>query len=315
MPSAQVIDLSPTPRAPTTLERMTESFSSRFLENKRDKQDTDALSDIYKKYKDEGQSIDDAIMAIQTRSDMSPTARVNAASQLLNLKKTNTQLLRDQQRIDREQAKEDAKIDKEKTKAALEADLDQKELDFLEQTSGKSLKPTELYVQARQQGIPRVRANQLATLHRLEGKEDRLTENDIAKQYDFELKELDRKIRDEVSSKKKKAIEEEREKIKEMRKRDLQRYRKGERDFEPELHAVEKAQVAEQEAKEEEKAAAENQKEEQKDYDQAFEEMLTKSFPPSKVPVGTDKWVLAEKSPDGKKRHYKSDGKKWVLVK
>lgn len=291
MPSAQVIDLSP---GPSALELTVSSFTNRMRENQKNKQDTDALSDIYKTYKEQGQTIDDAIMAVQTRPDMSPTARANAASTLLNMKKTNTQLQREQQRQFKQQEKENIKLDKEKTKAALEADMDQKELDFLEGISGKDLKPTELYIQARKQGIDRTRAHQISTLHRLQGKEDRLTENDIAKQYDFELKELDREIK-EIDNKKKSAPQqEERKRLMEMRKRDIQRYRNGDRDFEPELQAATMAKAVEQEAKQQEEQDPVALK-------------LAEVFPPAEW-KGKSKWDKAG-------NEYKSDGKKWVIVR
>lgn len=305
MPQLQVVDLSPTPRTkPTNLETTLSGFSSRFRENQVEQQETDALSDIYRQYKEEGQQLDDAIMAIQTRPGLSPTTRVNSVNQLLNLKKTNAALQAQEAKSVAAQGRQQEKIDREMEKKRIEEDLDQKEIEFLEGMEGKNLKPTEIYKQARLANIPRARAKDLASLHRMEGREARLSEKDITGQYDFELREIDRQLKDILSEKKKEPLKKQREELVKQRRADLERYRKGERDFNLAMHADEKA---EEEAKEQPAS-------EEEVMDDAFVDLLSKAFPPQKVAIGTIKWVPAEKSPDGKKRQYKSDGKKWVLV-
>lgn len=93
MPSAQVIDLNPNPRTEyTPLEQTLSSFSNRQRENQIDRQDTDALRDIYSQYQKEGGTIQDAIIALATRPGISPTKRVESAKQLNEFQKYNTEL-------------------------------------------------------------------------------------------------------------------------------------------------------------------------------------------------------------------------------
>lgn len=119
MPQLQVVDLNPSPRTEaTSLENTLSAFAQRNRANQVEKQETDALSDIYKKYQNEGRQLDDAIMSIQTRPGISPTARVNSVNQLLNLHKTNAMLQKETQK---QQAKaQKAVADKAEEKATEE---------------------------------------------------------------------------------------------------------------------------------------------------------------------------------------------------
>lgn len=280
-----MIDTSPKPQAPTSLERTLEGFAKRNRENQIEKQETDALSEIYSQFKREGEVLDDAIFALQTKPGLSPTTRVNSANQLLNLKKTNASL----------QAKAD-KAKKELEKQDLEAELDQKELDFLDSVKGEKLKPTEIYIKARKNHLPHDRAYKISTLHRLEEKEGRLSEADIAKQYDFEIKEIDKEIKETASDRKKKPLQDRRRKLIEQRNQDIKRFRENrDEDFTISMHEPEQAE------------------EEQAEEDPLIQ-LLTNTFPPSQVPKGTVKWLPADKSPDGKKHKFESDGKTWRLI-
>lgn len=92
MPQLQVVDLNPLPRTEkTTLEKTLEGFAGRHRENQIDQQDTDALRDIYGKYQRDGENLQEAIMAIQTRPGISPTTRVNSINQLLEMEKFNNE--------------------------------------------------------------------------------------------------------------------------------------------------------------------------------------------------------------------------------
>ncbi len=121
MPSVQVIDLNPSPRTEATpLEQTLSAFSKRQRENQVEAQETDALRQIYGKYKEDGRLLDDAIMDIQTRPGISPTTRVNSINQLLNMQKHNAQLQKDalkqQKAVEQEtrkQAEANAKIEEE----------------------------------------------------------------------------------------------------------------------------------------------------------------------------------------------------------
>jgi len=93
MPSPQVIDLNPSPRTELTpLEKTLSGFSKRNRENQIEQQDTDALKEIYGQYQQDGHNIENALINIQTRPGMSPTARVNAAKQLTDFQKYNQEL-------------------------------------------------------------------------------------------------------------------------------------------------------------------------------------------------------------------------------
>lgn len=93
MPQLQTVDLNPIPRTEqTTLEKTLQGFSNRHRENQIEKEETDALKDIYGKYQRDGQNLEEAIMAIQTRPGISPTTRVNSVNQLLQFQKHNEEL-------------------------------------------------------------------------------------------------------------------------------------------------------------------------------------------------------------------------------
>jgi len=93
MPSAQVINLNaPKDTEPTPLEMTLSSFSKRQRENQINEKDTDALKDIYGKYQRDGRNLEDALIAIQTRPDISPTRRVEAVNQLMQFQKHNQEL-------------------------------------------------------------------------------------------------------------------------------------------------------------------------------------------------------------------------------
>ena len=93
MPSAQIIDLNPSPRTEqTSFEKTLGSFSNRNRQNQLEQQDTDALKDIYGQYQQDGQNLENAIMAIQTRPGISPTTRVNTIKQLIDIHKYNGEM-------------------------------------------------------------------------------------------------------------------------------------------------------------------------------------------------------------------------------
>lgn len=103
MPQLQVVDLSPRPRQQTKLEETISAFAERNRMNEIEKRETDALRSIYDEYRQDGRNIEDALMAIQTRPGISPTARVNAANQLMQFQKHNYDLQK-QAKIDAEKA-------------------------------------------------------------------------------------------------------------------------------------------------------------------------------------------------------------------
>jgi len=108
MPGAQVIDLSPIPRTEeTVLEKTLGGFIKRQKENK----ETDALRDIYDKYRKEGGMLEEALIDVQTHPGLSPTARVNAAKQIIDFQKHNNQL--------QKQAKADAEKEEKKAQQSI----------------------------------------------------------------------------------------------------------------------------------------------------------------------------------------------------
>ncbi len=107
MPSAQVIDLNPHPRTETTpLEKTLSAFSQRTRENQLQKQESDALSQIYKEYQQDGQNLEKTLMDIQTRPGISPTTRVNTVNQLINFQKHNAELQKTTQKQMEDQRKQ-----------------------------------------------------------------------------------------------------------------------------------------------------------------------------------------------------------------
>lgn len=92
MPQLQVIDTTPTPRAPTTLENILSSAAQEYNKVSNARRESDALGAIYKRYQEEGQTLEKTIMDIQKDPLLSPTTRVNTANQMLQLHKTNAAL-------------------------------------------------------------------------------------------------------------------------------------------------------------------------------------------------------------------------------
>lgn len=294
MPSIQTVNLNPPPRTElSTFEKTLGGFVNRYRENQVQQQEADQIGSIYKQYQNEGQSIDNAIMSLQTTPGISPSRRVETANQLIQMKKANAQLQRQYQ------------------KEVHEDQMDEKELSFLNKVEGKNLKPTEVYREARRSGLDRNSANKLASLGRMEGREDRLSQGDIAKRYDFELKELDKEMKDLYSEKEKKPLREKREELKRLRRKDLDRYRKGERDFD--LSYLGSSNASNSPVPPQQLQTQQQEVSQEQEIADAFIEILTKSFPPEQN-KGATKWVPADKSPDGKKHQYKSDGKKWVQI-
>lgn len=118
----RILDLNPEDAPETTFDRMLGAFSKRRKENQIEKQDTDALSDIYKKYQNEGRNIETALMDIQSRPGISPTARVNSANQLLELHKMNTEVQKKAKEELRKEDLEKQKVEIARAKAEKEAD-------------------------------------------------------------------------------------------------------------------------------------------------------------------------------------------------
>ena len=112
MPQLQVVDLSPIPRKElTSLEKTLSSFSDQMISNRQDQQDSDALRDIYDKYRNDGRNLEDALMAIQTRPGISPSARVNSVNQLLQFQRYNDEYQR-KAKADYEKAEKKANNEK-----------------------------------------------------------------------------------------------------------------------------------------------------------------------------------------------------------
>lgn len=120
MPSAQVIDLSPTPQAPTTFEKTLSAFSNRHRENTENKKEADIIGNIYKKYQNDENMIDKALGELQTNPDLSPSRRVEATKHLLNLKQTNSSLKKEQESRDKDAADRKIKTDAEAAKQVKE---------------------------------------------------------------------------------------------------------------------------------------------------------------------------------------------------
>lgn len=137
MPSAQVIDRNPQiiPREDySPLEKTLQSFSQRFTQNQQENRDTDALREIYGRYQQDGENIQQAFMDIQTAPGISPTARVNATKDLLAFQTHNAQLQKDQKaQLDAAEKKvldQQRRADLENRRGLRPGELDPYEGDF-----------------------------------------------------------------------------------------------------------------------------------------------------------------------------------------
>lgn len=95
MPAYQQINDTPVARQrsyQTPLESTLSSFTEGYRQDRQQQRESDALSQIYKQYQQDDQNIDNAYWALQTNKEISPTRRVEATNQLINLKKTNAAL-------------------------------------------------------------------------------------------------------------------------------------------------------------------------------------------------------------------------------
>ena len=113
MPQLQVIDTTPTPRAPTTLENILSSAAKEYNKVATERRESDALGAIYKRYQEEGQGIEKTIMDIQRDPQLSPTTRVNSANQMLQLHKTNAALQKETLNEQRKMLDQQQKVQKE----------------------------------------------------------------------------------------------------------------------------------------------------------------------------------------------------------
>ncbi len=145
MPASQIIDLTPTPRTEMTpLEQTVGAFAKRNRSNELERQETDALREIYSQYQNDGANLEKTIKDIQTRPGISPTTRVNSIDQLLKFKQHNNTL-----------QKEAAKQLKEQDKAIKEIAKQDEVIKNLEK-GGASEKQINLYKAAPQGGQTKI---------------------------------------------------------------------------------------------------------------------------------------------------------------
>lgn len=114
MPSFQVVDLSPKPQEETNLEKIVGGFVKRGQEHR----ESDALADIYKQYQQDEQDIDKAYFNIESNPNISPTRRVEATKNLIQLKKQNVAL----QKQAMKQQQEVIKAEQDKVKEQQDVD-------------------------------------------------------------------------------------------------------------------------------------------------------------------------------------------------
>lgn len=105
----RILDLSANAREETNLEKTVGSFVNRNRSNQIERQETDALKQIYDKYKGDGDNIRGRIEDITKTPGISPTTRVNTVNQLLSYEKHNNELTNKAR-----QAQEKSSIDKDK---------------------------------------------------------------------------------------------------------------------------------------------------------------------------------------------------------
>lgn len=83
MPQVQVVDLNPVQGPPTQLDRTLAAF--------KETRERDTLKSIYDTYINNGEDLNVAFRDLQTKEGLSPTARVNATNNLIQLKKANNE--------------------------------------------------------------------------------------------------------------------------------------------------------------------------------------------------------------------------------
>jgi hypothetical protein len=295
MPTPRTIDLSPTPRTEAThFERTLQGAMQGYEKAKTERQDIDAIKQIY----GDRRNLDDALYRAQTQPGISPSARVSTVNQLLEMKKINAHL-------EEAHIKQNAAIKKQTEKDKAEEVEDVAEVEFLDEIADQELKGSEIYHRARAKGISRIRAKEIANMHRMESTQDRLSLSAITSEYDRELRSIDKRIKDARSEEDKVPLQVERDNIKDMRKRDVAKHNKGQKVKELELFADEEASLTDQ-LNQGEPINPSNVIAPQKNVDPIVAE-LTETFPPEQF-TGKSKW-----DEDG--NEYKSDGKSWKRVK
>ena len=143
----------------------------------------------------------------------------------------------------------------------------------------------------------------------------------VVNHYEKKIKEIDKKI-SEARKDKKGVLEQEKERLLQAQQNDLSRFKKpiySDMNQAQQVNAqpnviqptVSQDPVTQSATKESEQIAPESKKE----VVESIIDILTETFPPSSVAVGTIKYIPANNSPDGKTHSFKSDGEKWVLIK
>lgn len=90
MPQLQTVDFTPPKRTTTTpFEKFLSSFGEATVKRQEENQDIQGYIDLYKKQKETGGNIEKAMQNIFTQPGLSPTARVNAAKNLMNMEEIN----------------------------------------------------------------------------------------------------------------------------------------------------------------------------------------------------------------------------------
>ena len=124
MPSPRVLDLTPPPRTEETgFEKFLGGAVDKYKKNMAEKEESDALKDIYEKYKTQGKDIEEAIMDVSTRPGISPTTRVNQTNTLLELRKQNAVLQKETAKQNK--ADEEAKVKKAQNQKII-ADIEKR---------------------------------------------------------------------------------------------------------------------------------------------------------------------------------------------
>lgn len=282
-------------REPSAIEKIGQGFGKRLRENQIEERETQALEEIYRDYKKEGQMLEDTIQAIQTKPGLSPTTRVNTINQLINAKKINTQLQKNQEAEQKKQ------------------EYSQKEKNFANRldTEGKNWPPSKIYSEALKADLDRQSAQNFANLNRYEQKEGRLSLDAVKKEYDPEIASLNKQIQNAVTKSEKEKLKQELDNLKKQRNEDIGKWKRGEKNFNLDIL---NAMVGDEEEEDMEEATVEEKEAEQLDpISEMFVPILMEAFPPEEF-KGEIKYIPAARSPDGKKHAFKSDGKTWILA-
>lgn len=159
--------------------------------------------------------------------------RIRLAAEANEIRREELDLKRETAEANIEQRERELQLKEQKQNGL--SDQDKKEVEFLKSIKGKNLSPLESYIAGREFGLNEKQGGRVFDIHTKQGQQDRLSKDAISKVYDYEIKRLDKEIKETALPSMKKPLEQKRAEIESMRKKDLGRFEKGQRNFRLEI--------------------------------------------------------------------------------